>query len=274
LFWIVMTENHIYRIPKPFELGILFGSVPERILEYIDTKDSKVFDELKTSIANGATPGYIPTALEPIIENITNYNFFLGRPIVSRGKENLPAEAQYGTYTSEVAKILGNVLDYSPSKIDNLIQGYSGGLGRYATSAMDKVLEGTGIVQESVDPSLMLEEFPVLKSFMIRPPIGSSSESVDRVYNLYTETTSQMSYIKDLVEGDQIDRAKKLIKKYPYVEYVTLLRSTISTFNTINKGRSEIRESTALSAEEKRAKIKKLDSLQTEIAQKILKEIK
>jgi hypothetical protein len=28
LFWIVLTKEHIYRIPKPFELGVLFGSCP------------------------------------------------------------------------------------------------------------------------------------------------------------------------------------------------------------------------------------------------------
>jgi hypothetical protein len=98
LFWIVFTEKHIWRIPKPFELGILFGSVPERVLEFMDTKDPKLFTELESAIANGATPGFIPTFMAPIIENITNYSFFLNRPIVPQGTKDLPAEAQAGTY--------------------------------------------------------------------------------------------------------------------------------------------------------------------------------
>ena len=33
LFWIIPTPKHVFRIPKPFELGVIFGTLPERILE-------------------------------------------------------------------------------------------------------------------------------------------------------------------------------------------------------------------------------------------------
>jgi hypothetical protein len=37
LFWIVFTDDHIYRIPKPHSAGIMFGSLPERMLEAFES---------------------------------------------------------------------------------------------------------------------------------------------------------------------------------------------------------------------------------------------
>ena len=274
LFWIVLTPNHIIRIPKPFELGVLFGSVPERILEFMDKKDPKMLEELKNSVANGATPGFIPTTLLPIIENISNYSFFLDRPIVPQGKEDLPPEAQYGAYTSEVAKLIGKALEYSPSKVDNLIQGYAGGLGKYGVNVIDGVLKGTGITYEPVEPAKSIEDLPVIKAFMIKPPTGSSSESVNRVYEMYGETTGQLRYIKKLIEQGNTEDATAFAKKNRDVVYAPLLQSTIATFSDINKAKDEVRNSTTLSAEKKRDKIKKLDDAQLKIAQELLKQIK
>ena len=172
LFWIVFTKDNIWRIPKPFEVGILFGSVPERVLEFMDNKDPKIFDQLQADVANGATPGFIPTTLLPIIENISNYSFFLDRPIVSRGKEGLPPEAQHGPYTTEISKIIGSALRYSPAKIENLILGYTGGLGRYALSIIDKVLTGTGAVKIPPRPAPSLSDLPIIKAFVVRDPEG------------------------------------------------------------------------------------------------------
>ena len=270
LFWIVFTEKHIWRIPKPFELGILFGSVPERVFEFIDTGDPKLFTELESAIANGATPGFIPTFMAPIIENITNYSFFLNRPIVPQGTEDLPAEAQTGTYTSETAKILGEALNYSPAKIDNLIYGYTGGLGKYVTQGLDQIITGTGIKKPPVAPEPILEDYPVVKAFMIRPPVGTSSESVNRIYDIYGKASGELQYLNKLVKEGRVDDAKDFIKENPDVVYGKMLNALIAKFSEINQARDQIRNSKILSAKGKAEKIKQLDELQTKAAEKAL----
>lgn len=274
LFWIIMTDKHIYRIPKPFELGILFGSVPERILEFLDTHDSNLFDSIKDSVINGATPGFIPTFMLPWIENITNYSFFLDRPIVPRGKQTLPREAQSSTYTSETAKLIGETLDYSPAKIDNLIQGYTGGLGRYTTQTLDKILTGTGISSKPTPPSLGVEDFPIIKAFMIRPPVGTSSESVNRVYNEAAVISGETQYVKKLFEEGQQDKAAAYIKDHPNIVYSKLMSGVLADFTKINQARDQIRNSDSLTPDQKRDKIFQLDTLQTDIAAKIIDQIK
>ena len=136
----------------------------------------------------------------------------MDRPIVSRGKENLPPEAQYNAFTSELSKIIGEKINYSPAKIDNLAQGYTGGLGKYAISIMDKVLSGTGIKTPEPKEAMWSEDFPVIKAFMIRPPIGSSSESVNKIYNESVRISGEQSYVKKLYEQGEIKKATEFAK--------------------------------------------------------------
>lgn len=274
LFWIVMTDKHVWRIPKPFELGVLFGSVPERIMEVIDTKDPEKFNELTGAISSGFTPGFLPTVLIPIIENITNYSFFSDRPIVSRGKEGLPKEQQYGPYTTEVSKILGEALNYSPAKIDNLVAGYGGGIGKYAVEGLDKILIGTGISNPAPKPAKTFEELAVLKAFLIKEPVGTSSESVNQVYNKYSQANSELTYIKQLIKEGNEEEAVVYAKEHPTSINAIILGGAVDTFSTLNKSIDLIRKAEKMEAKEKTDKILQIQRLQTEIAQKALEQIK
>jgi len=273
-FWILMTDKHVYRISKPFDLGMLFGSIPERILEVMETKDPYMFDELKNTIIGGFAPGYIPTGLIPIIENTTNHNFFLDRPIISRGKENLPPEQQYGPYTTEVSKLLGEALGSSPAKIDNLIHGYSAGLGKYATQGLDTILKSAGITHEPPEPAKTLDQLPIIKAFMIREPIGSGSESVNRVYDMYKKTNAQMNYVKDLVKKGEQDKAKQYLQDHPDTVQAIILSATVSSFSEMNKAVDQIRESRDLTPQEKQKRIQQIGILQTNTARKVLDSLK
>jgi len=274
MFWIIMTPDHIWRIPKPFELGSLFASVPERVMEAIDTKDPTIMNELANNIADGFTPGWMPTAIIPIVENLSNYSIFLDRPIVSRGKESYPSAQQYGPYTTETSKILGEVVNYSPAKIDNLVNGYGAGLGKYAMSGMDAILVGTGIVVTPPKPAKTLEEMPVIKAFMVRDPIGSGSESVNRVYNEYAQTNAEWTYIKKMVKDGDVEKAKAYAKNHPNAIDAITYTGAVDTFSTLNKAVDLIKQSENMNPQEKADRIKKIQTLQTEIAQKTLAEIK
>jgi hypothetical protein len=148
LFWIIMTEDSIYRIPKPFEMGIIFGSVPERILEMIDNNDPSAMDGIGQTIIEGLSPSFVPTGLLPVVENMTNYSLFYDKPLVGMAESKLPAGQQYTQFSSEISKLIGEKLDYSPAKIDNLIRGWTGGLGVYGTQIIDKTLDYISLSSE------------------------------------------------------------------------------------------------------------------------------
>ena len=151
------------RIPKPFVFGQMFGTIPERFFEYIDKGDPKAFDGLATSLMDNASPfpmnpleAFIPTAIKPIVENYLvpgGWNLFRDRPIVPKGKEALAPPEQYGRYTSEALKYLGEWMNHSPAKLENMIYGWFGGTGRYALQGADALIRQIKGEERKLRPS-------------------------------------------------------------------------------------------------------------------------
>ncbi|MDD4986396.1 MAG: hypothetical protein PHQ43_11525, partial [Dehalococcoidales bacterium] len=181
LFWIVLTKNHVFRIPKPFEPGILFGTIPERIMQWALAEDPKAFDELGKTLSDAALPSLVPTALVPWIEVYANKSLHTGAPIVPQREQDLPPEQQFGPYTSETAKMMGSALRQSPRKLESLIAGYTGGLGKAGLQTSDSVLKILGVAKPPPKPYQGLADIPALKAFVVTP--GQQAQSVDRFYD-------------------------------------------------------------------------------------------
>ena len=283
LFWIVFIGDNIYRIPKPFELGLIFGSIPERFLEYLDNKDPELFKETLINAAEAGSPGFIPTAMLPILEWMTNYSFFRGRALVPASRQKMPPELQYTQWTTEVSKKLGELLNLPPVKIENLILGWTGGLGRYAMEGVDLILKGTGIVPNIPEPSRTLADIPVIRAFVVRNPYGSSGETVDRFYDKLEKYEQGEKYLKEMLELGDEEKFNRYKASHPellffydfekdvaYSASARYLRRIAGDLSELGKEQDEIYKSTTLSPEEKRAKIDEIDILKTEIAHKTL----
>lgn len=173
LFWCFKAGDTVYRIPKPFGLGVLFGSMPERMLDYMETRRPQEMKEWASSAAGAFLPNFMPTAVGPIIEWATNYSFFQGRSIVPQKEQKLPDEMQYGTNTSELAKEIGSIFGVSPRKIDNTISGYGAGMANQALNAAD-ALSGAREYQN-----------PFQKAFTVDPM--KSPQSVQDFYDKLDE---------------------------------------------------------------------------------------
>lgn len=190
-FWIVMTDDVIYRIPKPMELGLLFGSLPERVLEAYVADNPDAFDELNetmlSTFGKNFTP--VPTALSPVLEHWANKSFFTGNPIISSRYEKLFPEYQYSEHTTESAKLLGQFVSAlpgmkenslaSPLVMENYVRAWSGNTGMYALQVADKLLTEAGVVSEPPQPTSTLADIPFVKAFVVRYPSGNTQSIVD-----------------------------------------------------------------------------------------------
>ena len=135
-YWFI---SKTIRIPKPQEVGVIFGSGVESMLMKAADKDHDAMVNLAGTIKENLIPNIVPTLLLPLLEWQSNYNYFKGRQIVGNKYKNLPDELQYSDYTSEAAKGVGSVLKVSPMKVDNLVRGYTGTMGAFLWSAPDFV---------------------------------------------------------------------------------------------------------------------------------------
>lgn len=259
LFWIVPTDKTIWRIPKPFELGIIFGSVPERIVNYILDEDPKAFDKIGDTILRAASPGVIPTFQAPFIENWANRSLFFDRNLVPKSREDLLPEYQYSEHTSETAKLLSSVVGrfpgmdqwkgISPAYIENLIYGWSGGLGRYAMQIADAGLKAAGAVEEKFEkPTATLADIPFVKAFVVRYP-SAQAESIQRFYDNYDKANAVNKTIRVLLEKEQApETALKLWQESGMADLDGVRKALSNAHNTIDL----IYRNPAMTGDEKR----------------------
>jgi hypothetical protein len=184
----------IFSFPKPFELGVIFGSVPEMALNWLKDKDPEAIKELAKATATGFFPGVAPTAALPVAEWFANKNFFFDRPLEPRGTEEASPWMRYSEHTPESLKLLTKGMSYvpgirelaSPEKIRNMIQAYTGGFGRLSLESIDTILKEFGIVDVPPEPTMELADLPGLRGFITRYPTANT-HSIEQFYHRYEQ---------------------------------------------------------------------------------------
>lgn len=255
-FWIIPGKENMYKIPKPFEAGILFGTAFERMLQYMDDKKSGRngvgFKGFGDRVIDSMTPSFMPTAVIPIFEAMTNKSIFRQRNIIPQSQENLPARLQYGANTSEVAKFVGDKINVSPYIVDNTIRGYGGGLAGLGLSGIDAA---TGAKENNA--SKKWYEAPGLRGFTAAP--YQSSNSVQRVYDDYKEQEKLHNEFK--LTGQRPDGydAKEFAK----------LKNASDSLKGLNKASKAIINNERMSGEQKREQLDKINMRKANIARSV-----
>jgi actin-related protein len=252
LYWHFQVGDQIYKLPKPFEAGVLFGTTMERFLDFIRTNDPKAFKNLDKTIKDTFTPPWLPTALTPWIEVYANKSMYFDSPIVPRREENLLPEDQYGPYQSEVGKLLGKVLDTSPRKVDHVIKGYTGGLGGYALRGIDWASQLSGNNRPQL-PDRGLADAPVINRFVVKNLEGNN-QSINDFYELM----------------DQVRRERMSAKKnkVPYQDegLYKLLNKINRDISELQAQKRDIIQDPNMNGKQKAAEIREIDDVITRLA--------
>lgn len=186
------------KIPIPFEIGVLFKVIPERIMAVSFGDDS--FKDFRDSMTNQIVSTLhfnpIPQAVIPIVENITNHSFFTGRALVSQGMEGIEAGYQVGPNTLSIMADLGKATGISPIKLEAAVQGYTGQMGMYLVSAIDAMYEANSTVER---PAKRFEQLPLIKRFAIDP---EARGTVTSFYQLKDQVDAAVKTANMLERGD------------------------------------------------------------------------
>lgn len=255
-FWIIPGKENMYRIPKPFEAGVLFGTSFERMLQYFDdaknNRKSVGFKGYGERVIDSLAPGLIPTGAIPVLEYMTNHSFFRQRSIIPQSQENLPARLQYGANSSEVAKFVGDKINVSPYMVDNTIRGLGGGLAGLGLSAVDAA---SGAKENNA--SKKWYETPGLRGFTAAP--YQSSNSVQRVYDDYKEQEKLHNEFKLTGQRPEGYDAKEFAK----------LKSASDSLKGLNKASKVIINNERMSGEQKREQLDKINMRKANIARSV-----
>lgn len=173
LFWLVPIPDskEFFRVPKPFEIGYLFGSAFERVLDYaaqrgeIESAAPQTAEPGRTlarsaaSMVAGSFEGTLPAP--PIIDIplqiAANYDLFRGRRITQR--PDLPTELQGGANTSALARILSQY-GVSPEKTDFVVRELLGTAGEEGLKLSTAAARAAGMdIPESDQPPAIIGMF-------------------------------------------------------------------------------------------------------------------
>ncbi|MCK5219911.1 hypothetical protein KAR10_10315, partial [bacterium] len=217
-FWVGDTH---YRIPKPFEIGAMFSSLPETIANVQNGSEEgkEIWDWFKFT-ANDMLRVDMPQLFKPIVEERFNKNLFTGRPIVPEYLGKLKASEQYHPWTSETARAIGGLLNISPLKIQHLTRGYFATIGMGVLSGLDVIAQEVMGYPEG--PARTIDDYGL--GFVKRggPPRSTKQtaefyellkemDSLNRTINHYRKTGQQESIEK--IMSDERDLKLLLAKK-------------------------------------------------------------
>ncbi len=110
---------------------------------------------------------FLPTAIKPLVEVGTNYNFFTGREIVPENKKNLPEFAQSNANTGELYKLLGKQLNVSPAQLENISGGYFSGIEKLLQPVANKAALAIDPTVKSSEPKgAAVNRAPIISRFL------------------------------------------------------------------------------------------------------------
>ncbi len=222
-----VNNGLVFRIPKPFEPGVLFGSLPERILESLYNKNPEAFKSFDETVIQALTPNMFPPALLGPMEQMMNHSIFHDSDLVSPQSEQMLPEERYGPHTSETAKQIAKLIGYTPLRsigskatplnapavVDNYLSLWGGTGGKYIVELADGVLHAAGIGNTAPKPAWGWEDMPFARAFMMKSP-NPRSQPINDFYERFNFATQAMnSYKESMKRGDTV-RAQEIKDAY------------------------------------------------------------
>ncbi len=250
------------RIPKPFEVGVLFGTIPERIARnQIGADDTgKMFERFLWGARETFAFDPVPQAFNPLLEVWGNWDRFRGAPIEGLADQGKLSRARFDEQTSVTMRALGRIsgptAGLSPKELEHLLRGYTGQLGMYTLAASDWALRG--IQGTPPRPNMRIDDWPVVSTFVRSEPMRST-KYLPRLYELHREVNQIYRTVREFRRSGDVERARELLKEErPKLRTRELLSRGAEINSDIRKQMDRIYRSESMSGAEKRKRIDRL----------------
>lgn len=233
---IEINRGTIWRVPKPIGIGILAGSLPERIMDALYKDDPRAFDGFIGDLQEQLVPPFVPTAGIPFYQDWANKNTFTGGPVVPGYLESQLPEYQYTPYTTESAKALSRIFLAvptmreasadktnrfngvasaigSPIMLENYVRAWTGGTGMYALKLADWAGEGLGVFDKPQEAASTLADIPFIGAFVARYP-SASAQSIQTFYDRNAVNKQVMNTFQASANSGDLEAVRAIQKNY------------------------------------------------------------
>jgi hypothetical protein len=275
-YWHFWLDGEHFRFPKPFEVGSIFGTIPERVARLLEGKDTPglAIDRLESMLSSTFAFNPIPQVAKPLIEQYANKTFYFGSPIVGPGEIDLKPEAQYTPWTSETMRAMASALpewapDWlrSPERLEALLRAYTGSLSTYLLSGADALTRKVAGAPEQ--PARTIYDAPVVRRFL-QDPNPRNTKYAGQLYEMLDQSNAIFSTINRYREQGRVAEAAEMLNENRGKLAVRARLTTIATqVKNINNQIRLAMYSTKLSAEEKRDRIGELQAKKNAVTARV-----
>lgn len=256
--WHFFVGDQHFRIPKPFEIGVMFGTIPERMVRAMGDKDTGAQFGKAVARAIGDTFALNPTpqVVKPMVEAAFNYDSFRGGPIDSPQDLAVKAEARYNEQTSLLMRELGELSGFSPKQLEHLVIGYTGTMGSYVMAAADGLIRAA---RPGESASWRADEIPLVKAVYRGTGPAKSTQHMEEFYRMLNEVNQLKRTVDQYRSEGLIDKANELLDEQGGI--LKARRSLSRTQQQVRVVRNKIeliQRDRTMNAEEKRRRIDEL----------------
>lgn len=272
MFWVLPVNGTRYRIPKPFEVGAVFGTIPERIFEATFRQDHMLWERTKFMLGSTFAVD-LPQFVKPIYEDQANINSFTQRPIVPMALQRVGPTEQYSTVTPDWIKSMAKSMPESapdwmrsPLRLQHMIEGYTGSVGQFVVATTDAMYREA--FTDKVMPAKRDLDQPVIRAF-VRTGV-SNDKYVDRLYQMsekagqfygtqkaYKDQKMREEYRQFTEENKSVLAARRNIDK------------AVARMQKLNKQTKAVYANDNMTPEAKREALDKLTVQKNELAKEV-----
>ena len=248
-YWFVPNgEGGFNKIPKPFEIGALFASLPERVLEFTQQKSNEPIADVLMDLGTKYSPTHnigLPTAVQPVVEAMTDHDFFRDRGVDPFPFDNLPAAFQSTPDQSSIAVAankLPGLRDVSPARIDHVIKGITGTLGDSALRKTSQVARSVGWDDRAPAPTKNRALFGRFTHDTTRS--GASEQRFRADYNEAEQTYNAVRSLYDQAQstGDTSALREYVLENAEVLQSYYAMKSFKSQIDELTKARRQVRD--------------------------------
>jgi hypothetical protein len=283
-YHIVYLGDKTVLIPKAFELGHIFSSIPELFGDVMVNDMNEIGPGLKKIVLDTVAFNAIPAAVVPILEAKTNHSFFTGRPIEGRREESLRA-ADRSEYASSLSKFVGQQLGISdltkvsPNMIEHVLQGYGGTYFLTVAGMMDVLAQETGVAPpppQGAFGSIPLISPALQRTFgsMLRESEQDTNKYLEEFYRNREHITQIYRSAKAARENGRIEYAQRLLDEVPAIPAAyKLMNKAASQMGDLNSAIRDVKNDRTMSPKAKSAKLKTLIQKRNALSAKVTRVI-
>lgn len=215
MFWNIKIAPDLWlSIPRPYELGV-FAAAVERMLDHAQG-DPRAFEGFGGSLARSLLPvdeTLIAGELTPLVEAMANYGLWRGEPIVPRFEEQRDVSLRKGTdRASRVGRLVQRVVGVDARKIDHVIEGLTGQLGKMVLdlSSLGEGQPGTEFLRRQ---SGVLARTPAGDARDVQAALDEAQRLGDSQSPEARALVDRLRQIRELTHGPQREEAARTLRE-------------------------------------------------------------